>query len=462
MHPTQTIAPLAALLLALTAPAPAAAAPVLVAAFDDAAHDADGPGGYAAPGDSTFTEGDFDLRRLAVYADGEDVLFEITLGAPIRAPELAIRSGSTPVPLENGIYLQNVDIYLDTDPASAAGSSACIPGRRVAFTAGRTWKAAVVFTPRPGPARAVTRDALGPIADRVVFVEHPRVQGRTLTARVPAALLGGAPTPAWGYSVHVSGAAWEPSYAVQARLADRHAPDAFTLPVKTTPEAFAFGGGPLGDAHPQVVDVLLPPWLDQHAVLTAYDAKAGTFARVPFLTMGEKAPLPTPAASAVSAPVTAPAPDRAAAGSAGAAAASAGTAVGSSGTTPLPPSLAPSLSSLTPSSVAAAEPAAPSTPAPGVPPQLVTLVVQDVSDELVSANGPSKGLKPMQFGRVVDANGFTVARVMIVRVVEKGVVATAVDGHSLIKKGTQLRFDAAPVAPEAAPKPGPKPSRPTP
>jgi len=444
--------PLAALLAALAlAPRPAAAAPVLVAAFDDAAHDADGPGGYTPPGDSSFTEGDFDLRRLAVWVDGEDVLFEVTLGAPFRPPELSIRSGSTPLPLDNGITLQNVDIYLDTDPASPAGWSVALPGRRVAFPEGRTWKAAVVLTPRPGPARAVTREALGPAADRIVFAERLRIQGRTVTARVPAALLGGAPSPSWGYSVHVSGAAWEPSYQVAARVAGRHAPDAFTMPVKTTPEAWAFGGGPLGDLHPQVVDVLLPPWLDQHAVLGAYGEKIGggataptgagpqgsAYARVPFLTAGEKAPPPAPAASAVAAPSATPSPSAPASGPA----TGAGTSSGRGTTEPLPAALAPSLSALSLPGAPSAAPAADAAPKPDAP-----LLVEDVSDDLVSATGPVVGLKPMQFGRVVDSSGMTVARVMILRLLDKGLLATAVDGRARIKKGARLHFDPPPAA----------------
>ncbi|MBK9516607.1 MAG: hypothetical protein IPO09_04475 [Anaeromyxobacter sp.] len=280
-------APLALLLaLALAAPAPAAAAPRQVAIFEDASNDATGPGGYTPPGDADYRDGDFDLRRLTVSVDGEDVLFEVTLGAPFRTPLTTTRSGSTPVQLLNGIALQNLDLYLDTDPTPGAGSSACIPGRRVAFAGGRTWEAAVVFTPQPGPARALTRDALGGAADRVVFVDGLQVLGRTVTARVPAALLGGPPRPDWGYSLHLSGAAWERTFALGSRLRGTRQPDAFTLPVLPVPEAWAFGGGAMGEVHPRVVDVLLPASADQRRILGSYDEASGAFARVPFLLAG--------------------------------------------------------------------------------------------------------------------------------------------------------------------------------
>ena len=86
---------------------------------------------------------------VRVGTDGDDVLFVVTMGAPIRTPAVNLQTGSTPVTLDNGLFLQNVDIYVDTDPASTDGSSSCIPGRRVAFADGRTWKAAVVLTPQP-------------------------------------------------------------------------------------------------------------------------------------------------------------------------------------------------------------------------------------------------------------------------------------------------------------------------
>jgi hypothetical protein len=82
----------------------------------------------------------------------------------------------------------------------------------------------------------------------------------------------------------------------------------------------------------------------------------------------------------------------------------------------------------------------------------VECTVQDVRDDLVTATGPVASLKPMQFGRVVDANGFTVARVMIVRLREKGLEATVVDGRDRIKEGTKLRFDAS--TSEIKPPPG--------
>ncbi|MBK9516606.1 MAG: hypothetical protein IPO09_04470 [Anaeromyxobacter sp.] len=87
-----------------------------------------------------------------------------------------------------------------------------------------------------------------------------------------------------------------------------------------------------------------------------------------------------------------------------------------------------------------------STPS-GKPAAAGALLVVDVTDELVSARGPVAGLQPMQFGRVLDAQGATVARVMILRVLDQGVLASAIAGKERIARGATLLFDAAPASP---------------
>ncbi len=276
----------AVLALALAAPAAAGAGPAqLVAAFDDDPNDASGPGSYRKPGDSDIVDGDFDLRRFEVWRDGDDVLFKVTMGAPFREPAVTARTWATPTPLGNHLYLQNIDIYIDTDPAKP-GYAVCIPGRRVAFAAGRTWKVAVVLTPQPGPAQSVTEDALGEAGKHVLFARHLRTQGRTVIARVPLSALGGRPSPAWGWSVQVSGAVWERSFSVVERIASgKPEPDAFTMPVLPIAEAWAFGGAPDDSVHPRVIDVLLPRGADQRAVLGSFDAKTGELAKLPFVEL---------------------------------------------------------------------------------------------------------------------------------------------------------------------------------
>jgi hypothetical protein len=360
--------------------------PRAVAAFEDARDDAYGPGSYTPPGDTQFQPGDFDLRRFAVLVDGDDVLFEVTLGADIRQPQDLYRTSGTLAKLWNNLYLQNIDIYIDTDPASPEGHTACVPGRRVAFEAGRSWKRAVILTPQPGPARAVTAAALPIPARRMIFPERIQLRGRTLIARVPADELGGLPTAAWGYSVHVSGATWERSLKAIDRLTGRLEADAYTMPVLSLPEAFAFGGAPEGDTFPRVIDVLLPPGQDQRQVLGGFESASGAWARVPFVyAQPPGAP-----------PVTGP-----------------------------------------------AEPVA----APALPPPPFTVV--DVSGAMVTISGPAKELKAMQLGQVLGREGQPVARLVIVQLLEKGAVCSAVEGGDLVVPGAKVRFE--PVKSPATP-----------
>src|SRR5205807_5904146 len=155
---------------------------------------------------------------------------------------------------------------------------------RVAFEEGRTWKAAVVLTPQPGPARSVVEDSMGKAtAAHVFFAQDLRTSGRTVTARLPAGFFGGPPRREWAYSVQVSGAQWERSFTVTDRLRGTREANAFTMPVLPIPERWAFGGAPEGSLHPRVVDVLLPDGVDQKAVLGSYDS--GSFARIPFVSL---------------------------------------------------------------------------------------------------------------------------------------------------------------------------------
>ncbi len=208
------------------------------------------------------------------------------MAAPFRQPAVTARTGTTPLPLWNGIYLQNIDIYIDEDGAPGTGFQVCVPGRRVGFAGGRGWEAAVVLTPQPEAAQGITEEALGEAGKHVLFPRHLRTQGRTVIARVPVSALGGPPSPAWRWSVQVSGARWERSFSVVERIASgKPEPDAFTMPVLPIAEAWAFGGAPDDSVHPRVIDVLLPRGADQAAVLGSFNAKTGELAKVPFVEL---------------------------------------------------------------------------------------------------------------------------------------------------------------------------------
>lgn len=381
--------------LALSPPR-ALAADELVVSFEDPAGDATGPGTYTPPRGAAFAAGDFDLRRFAVYRDGDEVRLEVTLGAPIRRP------ASAPDGLANGIWVQNVDVYVDSEPGAGRGSSAGIPGRRIAFAGGRTWETAVVLTPQPEAFRAALAKAMGQAAARV-FVPGPlEVRGSTIVARVPAAALGGLPRDDWGWSVQVSGARW-----VRPSAPGADDPEAFVLPVLPVAGDLAFGGAPTGEVHPRIVDVLLPPGADQAAVLSSFDAATGAFARVPFVHAA-----PAPAARGPAAPL---------------------------------PSLAPRLT-LFPKAAPPSSPLPLASEAGGGAPRPAAasgqiLTVAEMADDVVTLAGSNVGLVPLQAGRVLGRDGATVGHVVIDKVLENGAVGRVVSGRENVRWGSRVRFE---------------------
>jgi len=86
---------------------------------------------------------------------------------------------------------------------------------------------------------------------------------------------------------------------------------------------------------------------------------------------------------------------------------------------------------------------APPAAAPAAP---VALVVTDLTGELLTAKGTVTGASAMQFGRVVDAQGIAVARVMVLRLLEDGLLATVIAGRERVRKGQALLLDPAPAA----------------
>jgi hypothetical protein len=112
-------------------------------------------------------------------------------------------------------------------------------------------------------------------------------------------------------------------------------------------------------------------------------------------------------------------------------------------TSAAPPSLSPRL---TPA------PAPPATPAasgerskdagPAAAPAGPLLTVAEISEDTVRLAGPNVGLAPQQAGRVLGRDGATVARVVVDKLLENGVVARVVAGRENVTWGARVRFDA--------------------
>lgn len=248
--------------------------------LEDPAGDDHGPGGYRYPENKLLGEGSCDLRAVELRkADGGWVL-EVSFARPLERGRMNLTRDRV-----GRVFLQVVDVYFRLDGAGPPPHRQALPGRRVTIAGG--WHKAVVLSPVPGLlAEALARSShLG--AD-VYLPGRVRVSGRRLRARLPAGLLG--PRPPRALAVLVGASRLALSFRVSDRLRGSLAPAGLLMPVEAHPGPcrpddvlgpgchFA-GCRPCGN-HPNVVDILAPPGLQQQ-VLSNYDAASGKLAEVP-------------------------------------------------------------------------------------------------------------------------------------------------------------------------------------
>jgi hypothetical protein len=381
-----------------------------VVTLEDPRGDDHGPGGYLYPSGSEYRPGDFDLRRFSVRVEGQDAVFEVTLGANVRRNIVQQRGDRGDLILDNGIYTQNVDIYLDTTPG--AGFTEGLPGRRVAFPASSGWDRAIAVVPRPGALRTELGYWDVEKARHVLTPGPVRTTGQTLSVRVPLAFLGGAPRRDWGYAVMVSGAAWDVSFAALDHLRGTHTQSGLTLPVYGVPEERAFGGGRLNSGNPHVIDVVLPEGVSQEKVLGSY---------------GKDRPAVIPMVYPAGAP-PAPVPD--------------------GGQTAEKPVAQQSVPSPAPPGPVAGGPLDPSRLPPPSPPAQksgrLTLEIASVEGDTVVIPTPERAPRQWQLGTVVDAQGQQLGRVVVTSVSKGFVVANVTEGRGRVQPGHRVQFTTTP------------------
>jgi hypothetical protein len=78
----------------------------------------------------------------------------VTFGAPLKRPPEVRRSDAIRIELENEIYVQNVDIYVDQDPSPRNGVTEAVPGRNVVFAPEAAWEKVVILAPMPFAVRS--------------------------------------------------------------------------------------------------------------------------------------------------------------------------------------------------------------------------------------------------------------------------------------------------------------------
>lgn len=357
-------------------------------AISDPRYDDKGPGTYTYPSGAQFQRGTFDLREFAVHQDGDDVVFTVVFDAPITKPVEIRRGDASRIDLENNLYLQNVDIYVDSDPSRGSGFTEAVPGRNVRFHEDEAWESVVVLAPLPHEVRSAL-DGWGP-GRRAIVPADLSSRGSRVVARVPMVALGGPLSASWGFQVLISGATWEASFDAVPRVLGEHRRNAYTMKVTTISENAAFGGGDLSIWHPAVIDTLSPPGADQFSFLGGWDAAKKRLATVPMYYPDRRAREVAVQRARMSAPVA----------------------------------VAP-----------------PVVKTATVASNYILSRVRSVDGDLAVLEKTADKLPQFSLGAVVDAEGQTIGRVVINAEYPEFLLAQVVQGAGKIEPGAEVRFE---------------------
>jgi hypothetical protein len=227
---------------------------VTVLAVQDPVGDDYGPGVYVYPEDAVFKDSVFDASSFSVGHDEENLVLTFGFVGPVENPW-----GSP-----NGISLQTLDVYIDTDPNNATGARKLLPGRNAALVEGFGWEYAVwaegwtpqVLQAEPGTGSAVAYSEASSAMKIIVDSAKNEV-----IIRVPLTFFGEGQPEDWAYAAVVLSQEGYPSEGVW-RVRD----------VAPTPAQYLLGGGPVDVNHTRIIDLILPEGAvkDQAAWLSLY------------------------------------------------------------------------------------------------------------------------------------------------------------------------------------------------
>jgi carbohydrate-binding DOMON domain-containing protein len=243
---------------AMGGPPPQGAAQAYHITLLDPVGDDNGPGTYTYPTDPVYLPGSFDITKVDIEDAGDNVIFKVSVNAPI----------SNPWGMASGFSVQMVEIYIDTDHVAGSGFTKTLAGIDVLLPADEAWDKCVMISPQP-PSRVkdeVTSKSPDLAAGLVVPMSTVP-SGSTLIATVKKADLG-APQAGWGYQVVMqSNEGFPEKDVVLSRMVNEYNGQ------------HRFGGGSDFRGDPQVVDLLIPPAKGgadeataQHDALSKYHA----------------------------------------------------------------------------------------------------------------------------------------------------------------------------------------------
>jgi carbohydrate-binding DOMON domain-containing protein len=226
---------IAAMPVALTLAA--ADTPVERITFKDPLGDDHGPGSYTYPTDAAYTRGSFDLTEFSVSTKGDRVNFDVTVAARLEDPW----------EMNSGFSVQMIFIFISTDNRQGDGFIDTVPGLNVKFASADAWDKLVILSPHP-PGRVereVEQKVAGAMQSSIIVPDRVKGAGRTISASVELAQLGGGDPSKWGYQV-----------VMQSNEGYPEGTDLLTRKVNRLAAEHRFGGGTDDDCDPHVIDIL--------------------------------------------------------------------------------------------------------------------------------------------------------------------------------------------------------------
>jgi C-terminal binding-module, SLH-like, of glucodextranase len=224
----------------------------------DPVGDDNGPGTYKYPTGAEYKPGAFDMTKLEIVPNGDTVEFRLTLNGRIEDPWDSKAWGG------NGFSVQMAFIHLDLDHKEGSGVLDGLPGTNVRFKPDEAWDKVVIISPQPpGRVNSEIETKAPQLKDRIIVPRLTRASGRTLTAVVDAALLGGPVSKSWGVQV-----------LMQSNEGFPDKGDLLTRKVNEFEGQHRFGGGTDYNNDPHVIDIFASPPEAQAAILGKYNHAA--------------------------------------------------------------------------------------------------------------------------------------------------------------------------------------------
>lgn len=247
----------------------------LVLEVQDPVGDDDGPGTYEYPTDVVFPESVFDAQYFSVGYDSQNLVLTFRLVGPVE------NDWGSP----NGLSVQTLDVYIDTDPGEGTGARLLMPGRNAALQEGYGWEYAVWaegWTPQVvqvDPETLEPKQYTEATGGMTVVVDSARSE---VVVRVPLGFLPEGDPADWAYAAAVLGQEGYPSEGVW-RVRN----------VSLFAAQYIFGGASGDSNHTRIIDLILPEgqtptqeeWLSDYESINGSvdDMTPDDFAQIPMM-----------------------------------------------------------------------------------------------------------------------------------------------------------------------------------